>query len=457
MRGDKRSAGPGGEPEPCREAEAGVRPDEKSAVRPDQTAEDRQEEINGPCRDQDLLRSGQADSGPGRTRGGRIGLALAGTAVLAGAAGLALAPTTHSGGTDQVKAITYGQGSGHAQPDRATSASRLRVVSVTPSAGSRAVSGVGPLQVVFSAALAPHSPLPVLTPAVPGQWQISGGSVTFTPAAAIAPSMRVTLRIPAGQAGVESAAGGLLAKAVVVHFKTAAYSRLRLAQLLGQLGYLPMSWQPSAGGRLLGGPAGSTLVGQQIMAYSPPRGTFRWSVGYPSVLRGQWRPGRSNPLTRGAVMAFEAQHRLAINGTASRRVWHALFIAAADQRPNDAGYTYAIASKGSPETLTIWHNGRIVLKTLANTGIPVAPTAAGTYPVYLRYRFQIMQGFNPDGSHYADSVSFVSYFDGGEAVHYFPRGSYGFPQSLGCVELPYDSAARAWPYLTYGSLVTVTG
>jgi hypothetical protein len=386
----------------------------------------------------------------------RVGLVLTATVVLAGAAGITLALTAHSGGSAQVKAMTYGQGSGHAQSGPAP-ASRLRVISVTPSAGIKAVSGVDPIQVVFSAPLAAHSPLPVLTPAVPGQWQISGSSVTFTPATAMAPSTRVTLRIPAGQAGVESAAGGLLAKAVVVHFKTAPYSQLRLAELLGQLGYLPMSWQSSAGDRLMGGPAGGTLAGQQILAYSPPPGEFRWNAGYPSMLRGQWLPGRSNSLIRGAVMAFQAQHRLAVNGTASRRVWHALFIAADDQRRNDAGYTYAIASKGSPETLTIWHNGKIVLKTLANTGIPVAPTAAGTYPVYLRYRFQIMQGVNPDGSHYADPVSFVSYFDGGEAVHYFPRGSYGFPQSLGCVELPYDAAERAWPYLTYGSLVTVTG
>ena len=43
------------------------------------------------------------------------------------------------------------------------------------------------------------------------------------------------------------------------------------------------------------------------------------------------------------------------------------------------------------------------------------------------------------------------------AVHYFPRGGYGYQQSLGCVELPYNAAARAYPYLTYGSLVTVDG
>jgi hypothetical protein len=67
-----------------------------------------------------------------------------------------------------------------------------------------------------------------------------------------------------------------------------------------------------------------------------------------------------------------------------------------------------------------------------------------------------VQGTNPDGSHYADPVQFVAHFMAGEAVHYFPRYSYGWPQSLGCVELPFTAAARAWPYLTYGSLVTVS-
>jgi hypothetical protein len=42
------------------------------------------------------------------------------------------------------------------------------------------------------------------------------------------------------------------------------------------------------------------------------------------------------------------------------------------------------------------------------------------------------------------------------AVRYIARGSYGSPQSLGCVELPYSAAAAAYPYLPYGTLVTVT-
>ena len=142
--------------------------------------------------------------------------------------------------------------------------------------------------------------------------------------------------------------------------------------------------------------------------------------------------------------------------TPPRKFWDRLFAAAHAGQRNKFGYTYAIASRGAPETLTIWHDGRVVLRSFANTGIPVAPTASGTFPVYLRYRYQVMRGTNPDGSHYADPVTFVAYFDGGDAVHYFPRGSYGSPQSLGCVELPYSDAERAWPYLTYGSLVTVS-
>ena len=39
----------------------------------------------------------------------------------------------------------------------------------------------------------------------------------------------------------------------------------------------------------------------------------------------------------------------------------------------------------------------------------------------------------------------ISYFNGGDAIHAFNRASFGTPQSLGCVELPLASAAKAWP------------
>jgi len=44
-----------------------------------------------------------------------------------------------------------------------------------------------------------------------------------------------------------------------------------------------------------------------------------------------------------------------------------------------------------------------------------------------------------------------------DAVHYSSRGGYGFIQSLGCVEPPWAAATKACPYLSYGTLVAVTG
>ena len=66
-------------------------------------------------------------------------------------------------------------------------------------------------------------------------------------------------------------------------------------------------------------------------------------------------------------------------------------------------------------------------------------------------------GTNTNGSHYSDpGIPWVSYFHGGDALHGFLRSQYGYPQSLGCVELPESTAKTAYEYLSYGSLVTVS-
>jgi peptidoglycan hydrolase-like protein with peptidoglycan-binding domain len=231
------------------------------------------------------------------------------------------------------------------------------------------------------------------------------------------------------------------------------YSTTRLDELLAQLGYLPLTWAPSAGQTV---PAANDAAGQLAAARNAPRGQFTWKSGYPSELRRFWRDGTTRGLIlQGAVMAFEQQHGLKADGIAGSKVWDALLTAVADHDVNNNGYTYAIASEGDPETLTIWHNGRQVLQTDANTGIPASPTTIGTSPVYLKYHYQDMKGTNPNGTPYSSPVYYVSYFRGNLAVHWYPRTSYGFPQSLGCVELPWSAAKTAWQYLSYGSLVTV--
>ena len=85
-----------------------------------------------------------------------------------------------------------------------------------------------------------------------------------------------------------------------------------------------------------------------------------------------------------------------------------------------------------------------------------APTQLGTFPVFEHIPVGTMSGTNPDGSRYDDpGIRWISYFNGGDALHYYERGSYGFPQSNGCVEMPLAAAAKIWPYTPIGTLVTV--
>ena len=247
--------------------------------------------------------------------------------------------------------------------------------------------------------------------------------------------------------------GGLLVSSVTESFTTGSFSTLRLQQLLSQLGYLPLTWTPKS----TAGISPSNANAELSAAYQPPTGTFSWTGDYPSDLTDQWKSGSGNMLDVGAVRAFESVAGLTMDGYAGHTVWSDLLTAVENGKLNPDGYTYALASQALPETIKIWHNGRLMLQSAVNTGIPASPTADGTFPVYLRYYFQVMQGTNPDGSQYADPVYYVSYFNGGDAVHYFSRGGYGYNQSLGCVELPWDAAKKAYPYLTYGTLVTVTG
>jgi peptidoglycan hydrolase-like protein with peptidoglycan-binding domain len=329
-------------------------------------------------------------------------------------------------------------------------ATPVSVVSFTPALHTHGVNGADPIRVTFSEPLAADSPMPSLSPSIPGNWQrVNADTVQFVPATGFPQLTRVRVVVPAGSAGVRSTDGGLLATRTVDRFWTGGYSTMRAEQLLSQLGYLPLTWS--------GASVPATDANAQLSAaYDPPAGSFSWQSGYPSQLVGMWVPGQGNEVLTGAVMAFESDHGLAMDGVAGPEVWRDLLSAVAKGQDNSHGYTYALASQVQPETLTVWHNGKVILHTLANTGIPAAPTTVGTAAVYLKYSFQIMKGKNPDGTKYADPVSWVSYFRSGEAVHYFPRGSYGYQQSLGCVELPYAQAKFIWPYMTYGTLVTVT-
>jgi hypothetical protein len=138
-------------------------------------------------------------------------------------------------------------------------------------------------------------------------------------------------------------------------------------------------------------------------------------------------------------------------------VWSALLNAVVQGKTNTFGYSYVLVHRSVPQRLYLWHNGKMVFTTLVNTGVPGAPTPYGTHAVFEHIPSGTMSGTNPDGSHYTDpGIPWISYFYGGEAIHGFNRGSYGFPQSVGCVETPPAAAAKIWPYTPIGTLVTIT-
>jgi lipoprotein-anchoring transpeptidase ErfK/SrfK len=155
-------------------------------------------------------------------------------------------------------------------------------------------------------------------------------------------------------------------------------------------------------------------------------------------------------------MRFEDAHGLATDGVAGPQVWRSLIRDDLAGRRSSEGYNYVFVHETLPQSLSLWHDGHVILTSPGNTGIAQSPTAPGTWPVFEHIAVGTMSGTNPDGSHYHDpGIRWISYFHGGDALHEFPRASFGTPQSLGCVELPEAAAARIWPYTPIGTLVTI--
>ncbi len=196
---------------------------------------------------------------------------------------------------------------------------------------------------------------------------------------------------------------------------------------------------------------------QLAAAIAPPAGHFSWRYpNIPGELQALWHEGQPNQITRGAVMMFQDTHGLTVDALAGPRVWKQLLADVIAGKRRDDGYSYVYVHRNLPQSLNLWHNGQTILSSPGNTGVPAAPTQLGTFPVFEHIPIGTMSGTNPDGSHYNDpGIRYISYFNHGDAIHAFTRSSFGTPQSLGCVELPLDSAAKVWPYTPIGMLVTV--
>jgi peptidoglycan hydrolase-like protein with peptidoglycan-binding domain len=317
-----------------------------------------------------------------------------------------------------------------------TSAAPLHVVSVLPAT----LTGTTPIVVTFRSALSGDSTLPTITPDVPGSWARSGSTATFTPSQAYPPSTKFKVQL-VRRSG----------HAATIATPVSETGSMRFAdQILARLGYLPLTTTAATP---------TDPVAEAASVYDPPPGRLTWRFSNtPDTIKKDWKTGTDNVVLRGAVIAFQHQAHLTQDGAIGPATWAKLEAADLSTTVDPDKYSYVSANLYEPQTLTVWVDGRTVVTTPVNGGVAGAPTPLGTYPIYLRYTSTTMQGTNPDGSKYKDpGVPWVNYFSGGSAVHGFPRASYGFPQSVGCLELPIDTAKTVYGLIDYGTLVTVAG
>ncbi len=228
---------------------------------------------------------------------------------------------------------------------------------------------------------------------------------------------------------------------------------------------------------------------------------FRFSV--PSSLEteaNKYSWNWNNPFVRGAMVQFERQngilHPQGVSfGRVHLPVLRVLFSTKA--KKDSVPWEWVLVDKydGShhPEELHLWRQGKgWIWKTVVNTGV-LGSTPEGTWPVYQRLPSTTMQGVFPIPVSWAEyhalagqkvpqwagstllqsargmvhghpvrwqpykdpGILWVNYFDDGRGIHYYPRASYGFPQSAGCVEEPYQNAPITYKLLHYGVPVSV--
>ncbi len=331
--------------------------------------------------------------------------------------------------------------------------SRTPVMAASPAPGAH-MAPASPIYLTFSKPVAEvlGSGRPQLSPAAPGHWhKANSHTLEFRPSGFGLPlGSQLRLTLPHPVAVTSSGAQGLT-RTTAVSWTVPAGSTVRLHQLLAQAGYLPVAWHAAAG------EVAHTPSAEAAAAVKAPAGSFGWRyANTPHQLKERWSPTEQTVLTKGALMRFENDNGLPADGVAGAAVWRKLFAYALAGKHASEGYSYVYVHREVPETATLWHAGHTIISAPANTGISGAETELGSFPVFEHIPEGTMSGTNPDGSHYQDpGIKWISYFNGGDALHNFNRSSFGTPQSLGCVELPLAASAEIWKYTPIGTVVTI--
>jgi peptidoglycan hydrolase-like protein with peptidoglycan-binding domain len=361
---------------------------------------------------------------------GVVAIAVAAAAVLL---------ATHGGSINRVVGLSP-RAATAASPTTATRLAQLPVRAIAD--------GTAPIAVGLAAPPAPTTPRPWFSPHVAGTWTTSGNNEIFTPTSTLDPCSSYTLTIPAATVATN---GTPLGRQHILHLHVACPSIRALQLALAHLGYLPAEFRSRFGIHIAGG--AQTRAQAARRAFHPPRGKLIPRVKDAPPIE----TGVLDPTTEGALMVFQGDHGMTPTGKPDKLTWDKLLAAAMLDRHNREPYTFVTVSESIPETLEVHRGSHVVLSSPTNTGVPGADTPQGAFPIFSRFTSTTMTGTDVDGTHYTVSgVPWVNYFNGGDAVHGYNRGSYGTPQSNGCVELPPSTAQVVYGYLKLGDIVYVT-
>jgi LysM repeat protein len=104
------------------------------------------------------------------------------------------------------------------------------------------------------------------------------------------------------------------------------------------------------------------------------------------------------------------------------------------------------------QTVHAYEGNTIVRSFIVSTGKNRTPTVTGTYPIWIKLRFDDMRG---PGYHLKD-VPYVMYFYRGYGLHgTYWHNNFGTPMSAGCVNLNTADAAWLYDFASVGTIVNV--
>jgi peptidoglycan hydrolase-like protein with peptidoglycan-binding domain len=309
--------------------------------------------------------------------------------------------------------------------------------------------GTDPLSVALTAPVSPTSPPPLLSPKVAGAWNVVGDAWVFTPVSTLQPCSDYALTV---WSRTSSTGHATLGRKQTIRLHVACPPLAGLQQALARLGYLGARLHPLYDVHYAPGPETRREAAEH--AFHPPRGGLAPdpSDAPPAKM------GELDATTKGAIEVYQADRGLEATGEPNSATWASLLYDVTNNRRDPQPYTWVSVSESLPETLDVHRGHRVVFTTPVNTGVPGAETELGIFPIYARYVSTTMSGTDVDGTKYVvPDVPWVNYFNGGDAVHGYPRASYGFPQSNGCVELPIEAAHTVFGMLAIGDIVEVNG